>query len=115
VGVQNRASANGTGAVTAHGGDVTNDLVDGDGNRVIEVGTLTIRVGSKKGLHAVGARPEALTAKSESDQAHITIDGNGAVTIHAAKDLILKAPNGDIKLESKNVDVKVTTAMDVHK
>ena len=115
VGVQNRASASGDGAVTAHGGDVTNDLVDGDGNRVIEVGTLTIRVGSKQGLHAVGARPEALTAKSETDQAHITIDGDGAVTIHAATDLTLKAPNGDIKLESKNVDVKVTTAMDVHK
>jgi hypothetical protein len=113
VGVQNPNSANGNGAVTAHQGEVTNDLVDGDGNRVIEVGTLTIRVG-KKGLKKVGTRPEALTAQNEDKQAHITIDADGAVTIHAAKDLILKAPNGDIKLESKNVDVKVSTAMDVH-
>jgi hypothetical protein len=114
VGVQNRGSASGNDAVTAHQGDVTNDLVDGDGNRVIEVGTLTIRVGDKEELHKLGERPEPLTAKSESDQAQITIEGDGTVTIHAAKDLTIKAPNGNINLEAKKVDVKVSDAMDVH-
>jgi hypothetical protein len=114
VGVKNPDKASGT-VPAAHKGEITNDLIDGDGNRVIEVGTLTIRIG-KKGLNKVSGfkRPEPLTPQNENDQAHITVASDGAVTIHAAKDLTLKAPNGDIKLESKNVDVKVTTAMNVH-
>jgi hypothetical protein len=114
VGVKNPDKASGT-VPAAHKGEITNDLIDGDGNRVIEVGTLTIRIG-KKGLNKVSGfkRPEPLTPQNENDQAHITVASDGAVTIHAAKNLTLKAPNGDIKLESKNVDVKVTTAMNVH-
>ena len=44
-----------------HTGKATNDLIDADGNRVIEVGGLTVRVGRTPA--AAGQRPAAATSR----------------------------------------------------
>lgn len=113
-------------------GKVSQDLIDADGNRVIEVGELTIRVGRNQ-LHDAGTRPErgaadTITIKHVAGETTIVIDQNGKVTV-TAKQVEIDAGNGDIKLKANNielkadtnvkmeataVDVKVSDAMDVH-
>jgi hypothetical protein len=103
-------------------GKVTNDLIDADGNRVIEVGTLTIRIG-KDNLQSAGTRPKAANdpVSIEHDSGtKITIDQNGNVSIEAKGDLSLKA-GGKLNLEAKSdcnvkadsVKVSVNNTMDV--
>jgi hypothetical protein len=103
----------------AHAAEVTNDLIDAEGNRVIETGSLTISVGPKS-LHKAGERPKAatnavVTIANADKKAQIAIDADGTITITAAQNLVLDAANGDITLHAKKVDVKVGDAMDVHK
>lgn len=113
-------------------GKVSQDLIDADGNRVIEVGELMIRVGRDQ-LHDAGTRPErgdadTITIEHAAGGAVIVIDQNGKVKI-TAKQVEIDAGDGDIKLKGKNielkaetnvkmeataVDVKVSDAMDVH-
>jgi hypothetical protein len=103
-----------------HKAEVTTDLIDGDGNRVLEVGSLTVRVGTKSLQKASGLeRPKpgsdvVTIATKENAEASITIDKDGTITLTAGKDLVLKATNGDIKLDTKSVDVKVSSEMNVH-
>jgi hypothetical protein len=100
-------------------GSVTNDLIDADGNRVIHVGELTVRVG---GLDTAGVRPEraplerGVTIEHRDGDARITIDQNGKIVIEAKADLELVSKTGDIKLkaEAGDVDVKVANAMNVN-
>lgn len=111
---QERKSIDETATPGEHKDKVTQDLIDAEGNRVIEVGSLTIRIGKAK-LKKAGERPTKITLENPKEQAQITIEEDGKVTIHAAKDLVLEAPEGAIKLEAKTVDVKVSDgAMDVH-
>ena len=99
-------------------GTVTNDLIDADGNRMIEVGELTIRVGR---LEDAGKRPEraalerGVTIEHRDGDARITIDPAGKIVIEASGDLELVSKQGDIKLkaEAGNVDVSVANAMNV--
>lgn len=105
-------------------GKVSQDLTDADGNRVIEVGELTIRVGRDQ-LHDAGTRPErgtadTITIEHAAGESTIVIDKNGKVTI-TAKNVVIDAGDGDIKMKAANikmeatkVDVKVSDAMDVH-
>jgi hypothetical protein len=98
-----------------HTGAVTNDLTDADGNRVIEVGELTVRVG-RDTLGKAGTRPprgeEDGVTIEHSSGAKIVMKQDGTVLIEAAKNLELKA-GGDIKLEATNVKVSVAGSMDV--
>lgn len=100
-----------------HTGKVSQDLIDAEGNRIIEVGELTIRVG-KDSLKDAGERPERPDAKDSITIEHtekgskIVIDSNGNIEINAGE--------GDITMTAKNVninadDVKVTVrhSMDV--
>jgi hypothetical protein len=102
-----------------HTGKVSNDLIAADGKRVIEVAGLTVSVGPAS-LKDAGTRPQppgddaVVTIENADQGARLTIDKDGSVTIHAAKDIVLAAPSGDIKLEAVNVDVKVSAQMDVH-
>jgi len=66
-----RSSISGEEPVDRYDGKVTNDLIDADGNRVVEVGSFTLRFHSE-GLNKAGERPQAA---AESD----------AVTIEHAK------------------------------
>lgn len=113
----NRASITGDGDATEPSGKASNDLIDADGNRVIEVGKLVVRVG--RGLQGdAGARPDAapsaapVTIEHESG-AKISIDQQGNVTVYAKKRLDLVAEQ-DITLDSKsNVILKVGGVVDV--
>jgi hypothetical protein len=95
---------------------VTNDLVDANGNRCIDVGRLRVRVGPA-GLPAAGDRPDppkgAFVSIEHADgKTMLVIDDNGKVTIHAAGDLVLES-EGNIEMTAKNVNVQVQTAMNV--
>jgi hypothetical protein len=115
-------------APAEHTGSVTSDLIDAKGNRVIEVGELTLRVG-RNSLKQAGQRPErgseenGITIEHADGDAKITIDKNGKITIHAQQGLVITAEQGDISLEAKagdvklkgtNIDVQVSGQMNVH-
>jgi hypothetical protein len=85
---------------------VTNDLIDADGNRVIEVGKLTVRIGASK-LGSAGTRPQAETETVHIEHekgSKITIDSDGNVTVESAAKLTLKAAN-DVEISGQNVKV----------
>jgi hypothetical protein len=94
-----------------HKGSVTNDLIDAEGNRVIEVGELTIRVGNV--LQDAGKRPKrGVQVDHKSNSAQIVVSEDGAITIRASKNIEIKT-DGDITLDANKVNVKVKTSMDV--
>lgn len=101
-----------------HTGPVSNDLIDADGRRTIEVGELTIRVG-REALGQAGTRParpaqpDTITIEHTKKGAKITITPDGTISIQAAKDLELNAPDGEIRMQAKAVKVRVDTAMEV--
>jgi hypothetical protein len=97
-------------------GNATNDLIDAEGNRFIEVGKFIVRVG-RDTLHAAGTRPEAeagpLHIEHKTSGSKIVIDSDGNITIHAGKALTISAEE-NITLDTKNkVVVKVGNVMDV--
>jgi len=99
-----------------HTGKVSQDLIDADGNRVIEVGELTVRVGRGK-LKKAGERPargqaDSITIEHSGGEASLTIDQNGKIAIKG-KNIELDAGTGDIKMNAANVKVTVSGSMDV--
>jgi hypothetical protein len=100
-----------------HTGKVTNDLIDADGNRMIEVGEITIRVG-RDSLRNAGERPtppddrDSVTIEHTDGDARIVMKSDGSVTI-TAKSIELDAGSGDITLKANNVNVQVQGSMDV--
>lgn len=98
-------------------GKATSDLIDADGNRIIEVGTLIVRIGHSK-LKEVGKRPEPPedaeneVAIEHASGSRIVIKQNGDIVIDSKGELHLSAAS-TLTLEAEDVDVKVTNAMDV--
>lgn len=113
-----RGSLQDTDTPQEHTGKVTQDLIDAEGNRVIEVGELTIRVG-RDDLMSAGDRPargdqDSVTIEHTKGKAKLVIDQNGKVTI-TAKEIELDAgSDGTISMMAKSVDVKVSASMNVH-
>ncbi|QVN21766.1 hypothetical protein [Burkholderia pyrrocinia] len=101
-----------------YAGKVTNDLIDADGNRVIEVGELTLRVGSDH-LKNAGERPArpadqgSVTIEHASGQSSIVMKQDGSVII-TAKNITLDAGTGTITMKANSVDVQVQSNMNVH-
>ncbi len=102
-----------------HTGKVSQDLIDADGNRIIEVGELTIRIG-RNSLKNAGERP-----KRADDQDSVTIEhvkGESKIVMKPDGSLVIKAKNieldagnsGTIKMKAKKVDVQVAKSMNVH-
>lgn len=96
-------------------GKVVNDLTDAAGVRVIEVGKLTIRVGTPLG--DVGDRPKHTAAQAVSiehadGKASITIDQDGAITL-TGKTITIDAPDGTVSINAKDVNVSVSHQMQV--
>ncbi|MEV0154968.1 hypothetical protein AB0H57_14645 [Micromonospora sp. NPDC050686] len=107
------------GAVPAdHAGKVAHDLTDGDGNRVIELGELTVRVGRAK-LQGRGHRParaadaDSITIEHAGGGSKIVLKQDGSITI-TGKRIDLDAGSGNINLTAANVDVHVSGSMNVH-
>ncbi len=113
-----RGSLQDTDTPQEHTGKVTQDLIDAEGNRVIEAGELTIRVG-RADLKSAGQRPargdtDSVTIEHTGGKAKVVIDQNGKVTI-TAKSIVLDAgSDGTISMTAKKVDVQVSDCMDVH-
>jgi hypothetical protein len=95
----------------------SNDLIDGEGRRIIEVGEFIIRIG-KKALQEAGKRPER---KSEQNDT-ITIqhlDGECLLTLKADGTIILKGKKVEIEavetitMKAKDVKISVQNAVDI--
>jgi hypothetical protein len=100
-----------------HTSKVTDDLIDADGNRVIQVGELTIRV-TRDRLSEAGKRPpraddkDSVTIEHVEGKSRIVITGDGKVTIHAHANLELESDK-DVVIKGNNVKVNVSGTMDV--
>lgn len=97
-------------------GKATNDLTDAAGTRVIEVGRLTIRVGTP--LKDVAARPQANTQHTVSiehtdGKASISIDQNGVITLKGTTINIDAGSDGTVSINAKSVAVTVAQQMTV--
>jgi len=101
-----------------HEGKVAHDLIDADGNRVIELGELTVRVGREQ-LRGRGQRPEraadadSITIEHVGGEARIVLTQDGTILLRGKK-IELDAGDGSINLTAQNVDVKVAGSMEVH-
>jgi hypothetical protein len=100
-----------------HAGQATNDLIDAEGNRIIEVAGFTIRVGAGS-LGMAGDRPApatdpaSATIEHADGQSKIVMKPDGSVTITATR-IEFDAGVGDITLKANNVNVQVLNRMDV--
>jgi hypothetical protein len=91
-------------------GPASDDLIDSHGNRIIEVGSLSIRVG-EKALDSPGIRPEVAEAGSvvieHSDgKSSIVMKADGTIIIEAGSNLTIKAKE-KLTLDAKNVEVNL--------
>jgi hypothetical protein len=100
-----------------HTGKVSQDLIDAEGNRIIEVGELTIRVG-KGGLKDAGERPDrpdvegSITIEHTKGESKIVMKPDGSVII-TAKNIEFDAGGGKITMKAKNIDVNVSESMNI--
>jgi hypothetical protein len=117
VDTSKRAQLSDTEPANEYTGKATNDLIDADGNRIIETGELTLRVG-RNDLANAGTRPAR-----PSDDGSITIEHHGGATIVmkqdgsvtiTAKNITFDAGDGTITLKADSVDVQVQSNMNVH-
>jgi hypothetical protein len=88
--------------VAATGKMATDDLIDNEGNRVIEVGSLTVRVG-QGALNDAGTRPKisdatGVTIEHADGKSKIAMAQDGSITITAKGKLTLEATNVEVKL-----------------
>jgi hypothetical protein len=105
-----------------HVGKASHDLIDADGNRVIEVGELTVRVGAGA-MKDVGLFPRPGRA---TDQGSVTIEHTGGAQLVMKADgtAVIKAKNveieatdpanGTIRMTAKTIDISVADKVDIH-
>ena len=95
-------------------GPVSHDLIDADGNRVIELGSLVVRVG-RETLGSAGTRPEpaegTITVEHTAGGASIVMKQDGSIVIKG-KSITFDATSS-ITMKANKVDVQVATTMDV--
>lgn len=102
-----RAEAGDDDQPAPYSGSASNDLIDADGNRVIEVGSLSIKVPSK--ASQAGTRPTPLSDGSitiaHEGGASIVMKQDGSVLIKGTG-ITLDAGSGNIVLKGSKVDVQ---------
>lgn len=102
-----------------HAGKVVHDLTDGDGNRVIELGELTVRVGRSQ-LQGRSHRPDraddrdSITIEHKAHDSKIVLKPDGSILIKGTQIELDAGSSGTITLKAHNVDVQVGEAMEVH-
>lgn len=111
-------------APVPHAGPASHDLIDADGDRVIEHRSITIRIGDPT---EVTDRPKVGEAAGVTIEhaggARLTMRQDGTVEIEA-RSLDLKSTqggaarlslsNGNIEIEAGTVDIKVADKVDIH-
>jgi hypothetical protein len=108
VSSQKRDTADDGDTIEQYKGKASDDLIDADGNRVIEIGSLTIRVGPDA-LDDAGSRP-----KKGDDNALTIAFGKGSDTSIVLKDGEIHLKAKKIVLEAENVTAELSGgAMDV--
>lgn len=95
--------------ITGHTGKATNDLIDVEGNRVLEYGSFTLRFG-KSQLANAGTRPAAAEADSVTiehaeGKSSIVMKADGSIELKGAN-ITLDAGSGEIKLKASAVKVE---------
>lgn len=90
-------------------GKATNDLIDADGNRVMEVGSFTLRFVTDKlakaGTRPSAAEPDAVTLEHAEGKSRIVMKKDGSIEIKGEK-ITLDAGGGDIVLKGAAVKVE---------
>ncbi|MCW8900034.1 MAG: hypothetical protein OQK95_05170 [Gammaproteobacteria bacterium] len=104
-----RQSVNNDEVVPAYEDKVTNDLIDADGNRVIEVGSFTLRFVKDK-LANAGTRPTAgeedcVTIENADTSSFIKMKKDGSIEIKG-KGITLDGDGNDIILKGNKVKVE---------
>jgi len=100
-----------------YAGKVSHDLIDAEGNRIIEVGELTIRIG-RDVLRDAGERPpraddaDSVTIEHADGGSRLVMKSDGSILIEGTS-IEMTATDGDINLSATNVNVSVQGAMDV--
>ena len=98
-------------------GKVSQDLIDADGNRMIALGSLVVRIGADS-LGDAGERPKpadddgSITIEHADGGSKIVMKQDGTITIQG-KGITLDAGSGDLEIKAANVKVSVTGTMDV--
>lgn len=118
VEVGKRDSVSDTETVGDHTGKVVHDLTDGDGNRVIELGELTVRVG-RSTLQGRATRPARAGDQNSVTIEHtggakLVLKEDGSVEITGKKIDLTATEDGVITMKAGTVDVQVKNAMEVH-
>lgn len=94
----------------------THDLTDAAGNRVIQVGKLTLRIGPDENAKA-GTRPEVATAafclRHADGQAEITMDQNGVIIIKGKAITLDAGATGTVEIKAKDVNIVVQQRVSV--
>lgn len=98
-------------------GAVTQDLTDADGNRMIELGSLVVRVGRNQ-LRSAGIRPDppaeadSITIEHAGGGASIVMKQDGSIVIKGTS-ITIDAGTGNVSIKANKVDVQVADSMDV--
>ncbi|AIE86496.1 hypothetical protein [Fimbriimonas ginsengisoli] len=106
-----RDKATGDDAIAPYTGKASHDLIDADGNRVLEVGSLTVRVPKSGEETPAGTRPAmasdkgSITIEHAEGVAKIVMKQDGTILIKG-KGITLDAGEGNIVLMGKTVDIQ---------
>jgi hypothetical protein len=98
-------------------GKVAQDLIDGDGNRMIELGSLVVRIGSNGKLKNAGGRPDlpddagSIAIEHMDGEAKIVMKQDGSILIQGKS--IMIDSSGDLTIKANSVKVNVKETMDV--
>ncbi len=96
---------------------VTQDLIDADGNRIIEVGQLTVRIG-KDTLKPAGKRPddvaagEAITIEHAGKGTRIIINTDGTLVLESKENIEI-ATEKNLNISAANVNITVSGKVDI--
>jgi hypothetical protein len=94
----------------------THDLIDAAGNRVIQVGKLTLRIGPDDNAKA-GTRPTAESAafaiRHADGKAEVTVDQNGVITLKGERIRLDAGSNGTVEINARDVNISVGNRVNV--
>jgi hypothetical protein len=90
--------------------DVSQDLIDSDGNRMIELGSLVVRIG-RNSLQDAGTRPrppdepDSITIEHADGGSAIVMRQDGSILIQGTS-IEIDAGSGNVTIKAKQVDIQ---------